>query len=72
MTKKDTSIGGNWLLPNNEEQEKEEEEEDDKDEVVEMFNFQRTKPKLNKDFAAKLAAEESQWYDMRKKLKALL
>jgi len=72
MTKKDTSIGGNWLLPNNEEQEKEEEEEDDKDEVVQMFNFQRTKPKLNKDFAAKLAAEESQWYDMRKKLKAML
>ena len=69
-SKKDTSINGNWMLPNNQEQE--DEEEDDKDEAVSMFNFQRTKPKLTKDFAAKLAAEEAQWYDMRKKLKAML
>lgn len=58
----------NWdLLAKYEDQE--DDEGDDEYEEKSIFNFQRTKPKLTKDFAAKLAKEESQWYDLRKKLK---
>jgi len=69
--KKKPMMTGNekWELLN-------ENEQDDDEDENEFLNYQQTKPKLTKpltkDFADKLAAEESEWYGLRKKLKAMM